>query len=553
MALSMLPLYLLGALGPYLVSEFGITQPLLGLLVTVGFGVAAILSPLVGPTVPAIGPRRCLISLFVGCAVALTLFAVAPVYGALVAAVAASGVPQALANPSTNQLIAGAVPAKRRGGITGVKQSGVQVGAFFAGLPLAALAAAVNWRVAVVLAVATALAGALAALTLPADPASVLRPQWTSLAWPRGNAAWLCGFSVLLGAGSSAVNTYVALYAVQQLRMPPELAAALIAALGVAGIVGRIGWSRVAIRGRSPGMVLPPLALGAALAAIALIAATRFGAGWAWFGAVGVGSCAVSANAVSMVIVIAGARPGQVARDSAGVSAGFFAGLALGPPVFGCIIQAAGGHYEWGWVLVAVEFLAAGALAWTNLAPRALRPAPAWDRVSVSARLPALHPRGLLALATAISGLMLGGLIIIDRNQGSADQSHSRQPGMLAAPSSSMAVPPALAVPNVPFVLPVLPTPTPSASENTGASPRLVHPTPSPAQSPAPRGNERGSSTTGRTRRGQVPRGQPAVPRTYVLKPPQQSPPRSHVRTPTHRQHSDTIQPRRLRHHAGQK
>jgi predicted MFS family arabinose efflux permease len=483
MALSMLPLYLLGALGPYLVSEFRITKPLLGLLVTVGFGVAALLSLLVGPLVTALGPRRCLIALFGGCVVVLTLFAASPVYGVLVAAVAASGVPQALANPVTNQLIAATVPAQRRGGITGVKQSGVQLGAFLAGLPLAGIAAVVSWRAAVGLAAATALAAALASLTMPADPTPAKRPQWTTLTWPRGNTAWLCGFSVLLGSGIAAVNTYVALYAVQQLRMSPEVAAALVAALGVAGIVGRIGWSRVAARGRSPGVALPPLAIGAVLAAIALIAATRFGTGWAWLGVVGVGSCAVSANAVSMVIVIASARPSQVARDSAVVSAGFFAGFALGPPGFGLLVEATGGHYETGWALVAVEFLAAGIVAWTSVATRVKAP-------SEPARpdFPGTRRR-VASLAVVVGGLLLGSLIVIDRSYLAIDHPHG-QPNNLAAPpqpsppfaAPTPPIPPDMA--NIPFALPAPAIPTPAAPENTSAPLRLVAPTPHQADGP---------------------------------------------------------------------
>jgi predicted MFS family arabinose efflux permease len=371
MALSMLPLYLLGALGPYLLAAFTIDRTLLGLLVTVGFGVAAMLSLLVGPAVAALGPRRCLLVLFVACAVVLAVFAAAPGYSVLVAAVAASGVPQALANPVTNQLVAATVPAERRGAITGVKQSGVQLGAFLAGLPLAAIAAAVSWRAAVALAALIAMVATATALGLPTDPTPPRCPQWSVVAWPRGTAAWLCGFSVLLGAGISAVNTYVALYATQQLHMPTKVAAVLVAALGLAGIAGRIGWTRIAARGSSPARALGPLAIGAVLAALALVTGAGHGPAWVWLGAIGVGSCAVSANAVSMMAVITNARPGQVPKDSATVSAGFFAGFAVGPPAFGLLVEATDGRYESGWALVAVEFLAAALVAAANPTARA--------------------------------------------------------------------------------------------------------------------------------------------------------------------------------------
>ncbi|ATY16462.1 MFS transporter [Amycolatopsis sp. AA4] len=363
MTWSMLPLFLLGALGPDLLAEFGITTPLLGVLVSVGFAVAAALSLTAGPVVAAVGARRGLVALFVLAGIALAAFAAAPGYGVLVLAVAASGVPQALANPVTNHLIATRVPAGRRGGVTGWKQSGVQFGAFVAGLPLAALAGAANWRIAVGVAAAIAFVAGLLVLALPADPAPASRPRWTT-ARPTRDAAWLCGFSALLGSGISAVNTYVALFGARQLALPVGAASALVAVLGIAGIAGRVGWSRLAARSGEPGSLLPPLAVGAAVAALALVAAAGWGAWWAWAAVTGLGVCAVSANAVSMVTVISTSPKASVAQDSAVVSAGFFAGFALGPPVAGALVDAAGGRYQYAWTTVAAEFLAAGVTAW---------------------------------------------------------------------------------------------------------------------------------------------------------------------------------------------
>jgi predicted MFS family arabinose efflux permease len=363
MALSMLPLFLLGALGPYVVGPLGIGAPLLGVLVSVGFAVAAVLSLFAGPAVTAIGPRRCLVALFGVSAAALALFAVAPGYGLLVLAVAASGLPQALANPATNQLIATRVPAVRRGGLTGIKQSGVQLGAFLAGLPLAAVAAAADWRVAVGIAAGGALVAALATFGVPADARPARLPSLSAVC-PRGDALWLSGFSVLLGAGISAINTYVALFATRQLGTPVALGSALIAVLGVAGIFGRVLWSRRAARRGSPGALLAPLALGAAASALALGASALFGTWWVWAGVLGIGACAVAANAVSMVTVIATVRPEFIGRDSAVVSAGFFTGFAIGPLLMGSLVQAAGDRFEGGWLLVSLEFLGAAAVAW---------------------------------------------------------------------------------------------------------------------------------------------------------------------------------------------
>ncbi|WP_138909849.1 MFS transporter, partial [Streptomyces chryseus] len=234
MAFSMLQLFLLGALGPRLVDELGISPAVLGLTTTIGFGTAAVLSPAGGRIVDRMGPRRALVALLLVTAAALGLIGAAPGPGFLLAAVALGGLPQALANPATNKAILAAVPPARRGSVTGMKQSGVQLGAFAAGLPLTALAAGVGWRGAVWVAAGAAAAAALWTVrVLPSDPPEKPAGTGWSLT-PRGDIAWLAVFSLLLGCGIASVNTYLALFGVQELDMSPTAAGALVAVLGVA-------------------------------------------------------------------------------------------------------------------------------------------------------------------------------------------------------------------------------------------------------------------------------------------------------------------------------
>ncbi|MFD0412575.1 MFS transporter [Streptomyces sp. NPDC127108] len=361
MAFSMLQLFLLGALGPRLVDELDISPTVLGLTTTIGFGTAAVLSPAGGRIVDRVGPRRALAALLLLSAVALALIGAAPGAGFLLAAVALGGLPQALANPATNKAILASVEPARRGAVTGMKQSGVQLGAFAAGLPLAALAGWLGWRGAVWTAAGAAVVTAVWALrTLPPDaPARTGAPPASLV--PRGTIAWLAGFSLLLGCGIASVNTYLALYGAHRLDLGPGAAGALVAVLGVSGVVGRVAWSKAATPGRAewlPGL----LAAGAVGAALLLAGAAALGV-LVWPGAVAVGVFAVSANAVSMVLVMQRAAPGRAGQDSALVSAGFFAGFALGPPLFGLLASA--DHYGWGWALVTTEFAAAGAVALT--------------------------------------------------------------------------------------------------------------------------------------------------------------------------------------------
>ncbi|MFF3653565.1 MFS transporter [Streptomyces sp. NPDC002181] len=359
MAFSMLQLFLLGALGPRLVDELDMSPVFLGLTTTIGFGTAALLSPAGGRIVDRVGPRRSLVALLLVSAAALALIGAAPGAGLLLGAVALGGVPQALANPATNKAILAAVPPARRGAVTGMKQSGVQLGAFAAGLPLAALASGLGWRGAVWTAAGAALlTGLWAVRALPADPPVASGGPHTSLV-PRGTVAWLAVFSLFLGCGIASVNTYLALFGVRQLGLGPTAAAGLVAVLGLTGIAGRVGWSKAARPGRAewlPGW----LACGALGAAVLLAAAVAVGP-LVWLGAVAVGVFAVSGNAVTMVLVMQRAAPGRAGQDSALTAAGFFTGFAVGPPLFGLLV--ADHRYGTGWLLVAVEFAVAGAVA----------------------------------------------------------------------------------------------------------------------------------------------------------------------------------------------
>ncbi|KOG13987.1 MULTISPECIES: MFS transporter [Streptomyces] len=365
MAFSMMQLFLLGALGPRLVDRLGVSESVLGLTTTVGFGTAAVLSPVGGRLVDRVGPRRALVALLALSAVALGLIGAAPGSGLLLVAVALGGLPQALANPATNKAILASVPASRRGAVTGTKQSGVQLGAFVAGLPLAVAASAIGWRGAVWVAAGAALIAALWAWRgLPADAAPPPKRATSGPARsrPGGPVPWLAAFSLFLGAGIASVNTYLALFGSQCLGMGPTVAGALVAVLGVAGIAGRVGWSRAATPGRAPWM--PGLLAGGAVGAAVLLAIAVHVGPLVWTAAVAVGVFAVSGNAVSMVLVMQRSAPGRAGQDSALVAAGFFAGFAVGPPLFGFLAER--GRYGEGWVLVAVEFAvaAAVALAW---------------------------------------------------------------------------------------------------------------------------------------------------------------------------------------------
>ncbi|MEU4806147.1 MFS transporter [Actinosynnema sp. NPDC023587] len=358
MAVSMLQLFVLGALGPVLVAGSGLARWQLGVLVAAGFGVAALLSLPVGALVDRIGPKRGLVWLFALSAVSLGVLAVARSPWWVAVGVALGGVPQALANPATNKLVLAAVEPAARGSVTGWKQSGVQLGAFVAGVPLAGAAAVVDWRWGVAVLAVLCLVGAAVAARLPVGVPP--RKAGGPVGGVGDRVAVLAGFSLALGFGLASVNTYFALYGVDRLGLAAPVAAWLIAVMGVLGIAGRVVWSGAAGRADDPAAVLPWLALGAA-GSVGLVAAAEWWPWSVWLGAVGIGVFAVSGNAVSMVAVMRAVPQRAAGRAAAVASAGFFGGFALGPPVTGLVVQHAG--YGWLWSAVGSAFLVSAAVA----------------------------------------------------------------------------------------------------------------------------------------------------------------------------------------------
>lgn len=359
MGLAFLLPFMLGVLAPFIVNDLELSRSRLGLLVTVTYATGTVLSLLVGRLVDVLGARRMLIALFLFPGLNLAAFAAAPSYPWLVLFAGLGGFALAASNPVTNTLIAEHVPTDRRGLIMGIKQSGVQVATFLAGAVLPVLALAVGWRRTVLLSAAVPLLVLVAALAFRMIPASSqvgLPRQGRSGPVPSSPAVrWLMGYVFLMGGGLAALTAYLPLYAYESLGLEEAASGALLALLGVTGIVSRIGWAHVGNRRKEPWPLLALLAVIAAASGLLVWYSARVGAWLLWLGVIGIGSSAVAQQSVSMLAAVREGGAGRTGQASGMVAFGFFAGFIFSPILFGTIVDRTG-SYSLGWLLVVAQF-----------------------------------------------------------------------------------------------------------------------------------------------------------------------------------------------------
>ncbi|TQN43808.1 sugar phosphate permease [Blastococcus colisei] len=357
-------LYALSAMSALVITDLELSRTQFGSLATFAFVVAAASSAVLGRSVDRYSGRSVMIALYVGCALAIILAAVAGSMAWLLVAVAISGCAQSLSNPVTNRLISTHVVTGRRGLLMGTKQAGVQMSQFFAGAALPALALLLGWRGAMALCSLVAVVGLmLVRRSIPADrltaAASVVRSppgRLPTAVW------WLAAYAVLTGAALQAANTYLPLFAYEELGLSVTVAGLSAAVVGGIGLIARIGFGHVADRMAHPHRALSALAGTAALGAMSLLAASITGLSWLmWSGAAIFGARGIATNVVVMIALLRVSPLRIVGTASGTVAIGLYLGFALGPISFGFIVDASG-SYHFGWLAMTVAYGAASLL-----------------------------------------------------------------------------------------------------------------------------------------------------------------------------------------------
>lgn len=350
MATSTFPIIVASVLAAQLIDEYGISRAQVGFLVTAtGLG-GALASPFFGRLTDVLGAVRSVIGTLLLGALTLTALALSPTYAVLVGAAVLTGLPNGWGNPSTNSLIVDNVPSGSRGVITGIKQSGVQIGTFLGGLLLPVFAGWWNWRVAVLIFLAMPLGGMLGMLGRT-DPANRERRHEAGDGLLPSSVWWIAAYGFISGLASSAILGFLPLFANEELGWTEAAAGVLISLTGFTGIAARIIWPRLSERRIGHGRTLRILAGLTMITGVLLaLASMEVVAGWALFPAVLLlGGGAIAWNAVGMLAVMDFSPHGLVGKGTGVVLFGFLLGLAIGPPLMGFSVDALG-TYTPGWL-----------------------------------------------------------------------------------------------------------------------------------------------------------------------------------------------------------
>jgi nitrate/nitrite transporter NarK len=159
-------------------------------------------------------------------------------------------------------------------------------------------------------------------------------------------------------------TTYLVSFLKIELAYSLVAAGLIFSAAQIAGVLGRVIWGAVADRILSPRRVLAILGLTMALCGAA---ASSFSAPWPLWALLGIcllyGATAVGWNGVFLAEVARLAPDGRVAIVTGGTQFFTFAGVFIGPPVFGAVAAAAGSYAAGFALIAALPFVAVLALA----------------------------------------------------------------------------------------------------------------------------------------------------------------------------------------------
>jgi MFS family permease len=367
-ALTSMALAVPAVLAPVAAGDFGTAPTAVGQWVGFSYMVAMFAGLASGTLVGRHGPVRVLQVAVLGVALGLAVGAGAHV-ALLLACGALLGTAHGLVNPASSAILAVAAPVRVRSMIFSIKQTGVPVGGAVAGTLVPVMLLWTSWQYAV-LALALSAAAFIAVLVpfrriydndlRPGERLHLRRfAAPVAEVWANRPILELALVSGVYSAVQMSFITYLVSYLKLELAYSLVAAGLMFSAAQIAGVLGRVLWGAVADHVFKPRSVLAMLGFTMALCGVA---AALFTADWPFLAVLAVcvlyGATAVGWNGVFLAEVARLAPEGRVAIVTGGTQFFTFAGVLIGPPVFGAI-AAGTGSYSTGFFLIAAVPLVA--------------------------------------------------------------------------------------------------------------------------------------------------------------------------------------------------
>jgi nitrate/nitrite transporter NarK len=358
----------LAVLAVDIIDDIGVSRTGLGLLGSLNTLVGALTAPTMGRFTDRIGAKEATVAALALSGIGMALMALSGNWLLLAVSAAVSGIPQGWGNPATNALIAERIDSDDQGTVTGIKQSGVQLGIFLSGLTLPGLAVAFDWRTALWgYAVLYGLGAVVVARMLdqPSPEALAARSEADGAGAgpaPIPQFIWILSvYAFLFGAAGGAVGRFFPLWANEEVGLSTVLAGVLVALGGLLGIGARIWAGKLAQDRIAPRRLLMIQALiGAGYCAMLAITITV--GSWILWPATVAAALGVGAwNAVAMLAVIVSVPRSAAGRASGIVMLGFLGGLAVSSPLAGAAVDR-WGTYQPVWLVALALSVASAAV-----------------------------------------------------------------------------------------------------------------------------------------------------------------------------------------------
>jgi MFS family permease len=356
---------ILAALIPWLKPAFNLSYTELGLLMTVFFVVSGIGQALAGFVVDRVGARNVLFFGITMLGVSALVLSGADSYAGLLAGALLAGVGNAIFHPADYTLLNQRVSRERLAHGFSVHGISGNIGWAAAPVFLASIAATQGWRTALLSAAAIPMV-VLALLVLNRHvlyPDPIQRPsvaaQGGTLSFLKLRAVWLCfAFFLLTAVALGGIQSFATISLESLYGISHALATSSYTAYMLASAVGMLAGGFLGAGSKHHDRTVA-LAFSAA-ALLALVLAAGAGPSWMALPLMGlIGLCSGVAGPSRDLMIRAAAPQGATGRVYGVVYSGLDSGLAIGPLLFGLVMDAG----RPGWVFAGVALFQALAIA----------------------------------------------------------------------------------------------------------------------------------------------------------------------------------------------